>query len=67
MDPEAATVCPPWHDAPRAAVSASAAPTPERRERPRLPGTLVPAGGQPRAARRRSTHLTDSAHRLHPL
>jgi len=62
MDPEAATVCPPWQSAPRAAVSASAAPTPDRRERPRLAGELVPAG-PPRAARRRSrTDLHRSGH-----
>lgn len=52
MDPEAATVCPPWQNAPQsAATSAPAASEPNRRERPRLSGHLVPAGPS-RAARR---------------
>ena len=40
-----------------AALNQSAAPDTQRRERPGSPGALVPAGGQPRAARRRSPHL----------
>jgi hypothetical protein len=54
---QTATVCPPWRTVPRSRLIPlfEAGSNTQRRERPGPSGDLVPDGGQPRAAHRRST------------
>ena len=64
---DTATVCPPWRPAPRSRLIPlfEARSDTQRRERPGPAGDLVPAGGNPRAALRRSTDSPPVGH--HPL
>lgn len=60
---QTATVCPPWRTVPKSRLTPlfEAASERQRCERPGLSGDLVPAGGLPRAAHRRSNRLDRSA------
>lgn len=66
--PQPAAASIPWRPAPRSGLIPlfEAASDTQRRERPGPSGDLVPAKGQPRAARRRFARLTGLTH-LHPL